>query len=180
MLLNETRPESELHKVVRLTNKTDFDFTPQMGAMYGGVAYTLPAGKSMLLPKPVALLLAKHLARQVFIKRAPIRDEKEIDGKGSDRALWTDEQITETLARFISEEYEEEKPAPQTEAQMIQAKVEALNREYPVEEKKEVVETVSAPTTGYSDKADVIAELQKRGIKFDARTSKAKLEELIK
>lgn len=180
MLLNETRPESELHKVVRLTNKTDFDFTPQMGAMYGGVPYMLPAGKSMLLPKPVAMLLAKHLARQVFIKKAPIRDEKEIDGKGSDRALWTDEQITETLGRFISEEYEEEKPAPKTEAEMIQAKVEELNKAYPKEEVKEAVEAVSTPATGYADKAEVIAELNKRGIKFDARSSKAKLEELLK
>ena len=35
------------------------------------------------------------------------------------------------------------------------------------------------PTGQYADKADVIAELTKRGIKYDARQSKANLEKLL-
>ena len=49
--------------------------------------------------------------------------------------------------------------------------------------KNEEVATETEPKTTepatYSDKADVIAELEKRNIKFDARKSKAVLEKLL-
>lgn len=162
----------DLYKIVRLTNRTDFDFTPEMGARYNGVPYNLPAGKSMLLPKPVAKLLAKHLARQVFIKKAPVYGPSEIDGKGSDRPLWTEGGDIKLAETFISEEYEEQKVAPVSEAEVIKAKIASLN---------EVSDTpiVTPGTTTYLDKAQVIAELNKREIKFDARQNKAALERLL-
>lgn len=185
-------PDPEVNKILRLTNKTDFDFTPAMGAMFGGLHYPLPAGKSMLAPKPMAKLLAKHLARQVFIKKAPIRDEKEVDGKGTDRALWTEEDIERTAQRFLSEEYEEQKVEPMNEAQIMAAKIAQLNKEFPpvmavgdkvytAPEPSGAVTATVTTTSGYADKSDVIAALEKKGItKFDRRWNKAKLEELLK
>ena len=162
----------EEHKIVRLTNRTDFDFTPEMGARFNGTPYMIPAGKSLLMPKPVAKLLAKHLARQTYIKNAPVRDASQTDGKGSDRPLWTEEDCLRVADSFISDEYEEERPVPKTPAEQIAAKIAELNKlidENPTEVAPE----------GYMDKAQVIAELNKREIKFDARLNKAALEKLL-
>lgn len=164
-------PNNESYVIVRFTNRTDFDFTPAMGARYGGQPFTILAGKSLLAPKPVANYLARNLARQVFILKAPIRDEKEIDGKGTDRALWTPEDIQKIAARFLSDEFEEEKVVPKTAAEVMVQKIEELNKNQPES---------PAPTTGYKDKQDVIAELDKRGIKHDKRQGKDKLEALLK
>ena len=163
------------YKVVRLTNRTGFDFTPEMGAKYGGVPYLIPAGKSLLMPKPAAKLLAKHLARQMYIKKAPLRDASELDGKGTDRPLWTEEDCLLLADTLLSEEYEEEKVNPQTPAEIIHAKIQELNKmieDSPSEN--------SAAAEGYMDKAQVIAELQKREIAFDARLTKNALEKLLK
>lgn len=167
----------DLNKVVRLTNKTDFDFTPEMGARFGGIPYFIPAGKSMLAPKPVAKLLAKHLARQTFLKRSPVRDESEIDGKGSSRALWTEEQALRVAGTFISDEYAEEREAPRTETEIMKQKIEALNENFPLD-----ATPVAASTEAvvYADKQEVIMALTEKGIRFDARMTKANLEELLK
>lgn len=175
------------HKVVRITNSTDFDFTPEMGARFAGVPYMIPAGKSLLMPKSAAKLLAKHLARQVFLRNAPVRDANQIDGKGSDRPLWTEESCLKFSERFLSEEYEEEKISPKTEAEIIRAKIEELNKltggTVSVTPKAVTSTEVEADpvtaTPDYMDKAQVIAELNKRGIKFDARQNKAALEKLL-
>lgn len=175
------------YKVVRITNRTDFDFTPEMGARYAGVPYMIPAGKSLLMPKPAAKLLAKHLARQVYLRNAPIRDASQTDGKGSDRPLWTEESCLKFAEQFLSDEYEEEKKAPQTEAEIIKAKIEELNKltgstvtftPTAVTSTEVEADPVTATPT-YMDKAQVIAELEKRGIKFDARQNKASLEKLL-
>lgn len=169
--MNPTTIRSDANKIVRVTNISNFDFTAEMGAMFGGVPYFVPAGKSLLMPMPVGKHLATHLARQIVLQGAPIRDEKEIDGKGSDRKLWDTESLAKIEAQIVSEVYEEDVPAPQTEAQIMARKIEDLNKG----------EALSAPvsTSGYVDKAEVIAALQKRGIKYDARSSKAALENLL-
>lgn len=171
MLDTNTTPNNESYVIVRFTNKTDFDFTPEMGARYNGVPFPLPAGKSLLAPKPVANYLARNLARQVFIKKAPIRDEKETDGKGTDRALWTPEIIDQLKSRFLGGEYEEEKIIPKTEAEIMSAKIAELNKNQP---------EAPVSSVGYQDKQQVIDELKKREIKFDARQSKSNLEQLLK
>lgn len=172
------------HVVVRFTNRTDFDFTAEMGAMYGGVPYFVPAGKSLLVPKTIGLHLAKHLARQAFIKKAPLRDEKEVDGKGTDRPLWDDEAMKAMEGRFVSEEYEEERPPVLTEAEVQKRKVEELNKNFLADEGPAEVElkndNASDAPVAYADKAEVIEELEKRKIPHDKRKSKAALEELLK
>lgn len=178
MIEAPTVPNNESYVIVRITNKTDFDFTPAMGAMYAGVPMPIQAGKSLLAPKPAALHLAKHLARQTFIKKSPIRDEKETDGKGVDRALWTEEDIDRVKMQFISNEYAEERVAPKTEAEVIAAKVAELNKEFPTGTPTDVKTDVAQAT--YSDKAEVIAELERRNIKHDKRQAKDKLEALLK
>ena len=169
----------DLNKVVRLTNKTDFDFTPEMGARFGGIPYFIPAGKSMLAPKPVAKLLAKHLARQTFLKRAPVRDESEVDGKGSSRALWTEEQALRVAEMFISDEYAEEREAPRTESEIMAAKIASLNQEFPEDTSLSTPANPETPVV-YADKQEVILALTEKGIRFDARMNKANLEELLK
>lgn len=162
------------HTVVRFTNIADFDFTAEMGAMYGGVPYFVPAGKSLLVPKTIGLHLAKHLARQVFIQKAPIRDDKEIDGKGTDRPLWDTDKLIAVAAQMISEEYSEEKPAVRTEAEMLSEKVKELNNTFKEEG------TPSESPKDYVDKAEVIAELERRDIPHDKRKTKNALEQLLK
>lgn len=177
MMFNQVQGNEDINKVVRLTNKTDFDFTPEMGARFGGVPYFIQAGKSMLAPKPVAKLLAKHLARQVFLRQAPIRDERETDGKGSTRALWTEEQALRLADTFLSDEYAEERAPVLTEAEIMDNKIKMLNETFPQEEDTATTKAEVAPT--YVDKQDVIKALTEKGIRFDARMTKANLEKLL-
>lgn len=176
---------TDMSVIVRLTNKTDFDFTPEMGARFGGTPHLIRAGESRLFPQPVARHLAKHLARQTFIRKAPIRNESEIDGKGSNRPLWgigqnkvtgavQEEEVEARMAAFLSDAYAEEVKAPKSEIDIVNEKISALNAGM-------ATQTPAVTTAaGYKDKADVIAELERRGIKHDKRSSKDKLEELLK
>lgn len=174
-------------KIVRFRNPFDFDFTPEMGAMYGGVPYFVPAGGSLLCPLTIGDHLATHLARHSIIRKAPIRDEGEVDGKGKDRPLWNDQVIADIKAKLITDAYTEEKPTVMTESQALQAKVASLNDVFPSEQPPADNDHVAAGASQfpaangvvYQDKAQVIAELDKRGIKFNARLSKASLEKLL-
>lgn len=175
------------YKIVRITNISDFDFTGELGARYGGRDFFVPAGGSLLTPLSVGDHLATHLARQILIRKAPTRDAGQIDGRGSDRPLWDDAIISELKARIMTDVYEEERKNPQTEAERLAAKVEELNRVVTPEDKGgnadasgiiPVEDTVSA--LAYKDKAQIISELKAKGVSFDARASKQKLEELLK
>jgi hypothetical protein len=165
-------PTNNDNKIVRFTNIAPFDFTPEMGAMYGGVPYSVSSGKSLLMPFTIGDHLATHLARQIIIQKAPIRDEKEIDGKGSDRHLWDDGAINDLKAKIVREVYEEEKQPVASADQLMKEKVEELNR-------SDILPEQPLNTAGYKDKAEVVTELNKRGVKFDARKSKADLEKLL-
>lgn len=159
-------------KIVRFRNIFDFDFTPEMGAMYGGIPYFVAAGGSLLCPATLADHLATHLARHSIINKAPIRDDNEIDGKGKDRPLWNDDVIASIKSKLITDAYTEDKPSVLSDADHMAARVKAMNDAFPAEEK------VASPTT-YADKGEVIDALTKRGIKFNARLSKANLEKLL-
>lgn len=188
-------------KVVRVTNISNFDFTGELGARYAGRDFVIPAGKSMLFPYTIGKHLAKHLAHQILLRAAPIRDAKELDGRGSDRPLWDEQSLADLIEKIVSEVYEEEKPPVVSEGDRIAAKVADLNKvEKEIEEEAGGNVDASAitpvggidadgtqtPSSGvsdiivYKDKAEVIAELNKRGVKYDARSSKAKLEDLLK
>lgn len=177
------------YKIVRITNISDFDFTGELGARFGGRDFFVPAGGSILTPLTVGDHLATHLARQILIRKAPIRDAGQIDGKGSDRPLWDDAVIAELKSKIMVEIYEEEKKAPMTEGERMAKKVEELNKVVaPVEEKGGNVDASTivpvddstGSTIAYKDKAQIIDELRKKGVSFDARASKDKLEELLK
>lgn len=172
-------------KVVRITNISDFDFTGELGARYGGRDFFVPAGGSMLFPYPVGDHLATHLARQIIIKKSPIRDSKETDGKGSDRPLWDDMIIEELKKKIMTDVFEEQRKPILSEADAMAAKVAELNRMNPSEnggnaDASDITPTEDSADLVYRDKSEVIAELNKRGIAFDARASKAKLEDLLK
>jgi len=181
------------YKIVRISNIADFDFTGELGARYGGTDFVILAGKSLLVPLTVGDHLATHLARQILLKKAPIRDAKETDGKGSDRPLWDDQVLADLKAKIMTEVYTEDKPAPVTETERMVQKVKDLNRvEEEVEKENEGgnVDASSIVPAGddeggadeiiaYKDKGEVINELQKRGITFDARATKSNLEKLL-
>lgn len=175
-------------KIVRVTNISNFDFTGELGARYGGRDFVILAGKSLLVPFTLGDHLAKHLAQAILIKGAPVRDASQTDGKGSDRPLWDDASITILKGKIMSEVYEEEAKPALSEPDRMAAKVRELNKVMPPEETNggntEVSGLVQADdgagtTVTYKDKADVIAELNKRGVKFDARSSKVTLEGLL-
>ncbi len=178
-------------KVVRVTNISDFDFTGDLGARYDSVDYTLLAGESKMFPFVLADHLATHLARQILLKKAPIRDGSQTDGKGSDRPLWDDKIIHELKAKIMTELYTEEREAPKTEAERMRAKVEELNRSEKEVEKDAgggnapfigtpVETTQKSDEIVYQDKQQVISELTKRGIRFDPRSTKTMLESFLK
>ena len=183
----EQKAQADSARIFRVTNPFDFEYTHA----WGGVPYTLPVGKPLLFPFPLADHLATHLARQAIIRKAPMRDATETDGKGTDRPLWTDEKIAEMKKSIMVEEYREEAAPVLTENEILAKKIDELNKRFDdmggnksVEDDEETTTTAGDPVIAdastYKDKAEVITELEKRGITFDARASKAKLEELLK
>lgn len=182
-------PNQNEAKVVRFTNIFDFDYTHS----YGGVPYQLRAGDTLLFPWVIGDHLATHLARQALIRKAPYRDENSTDGRGgetarSDRPLWDDTAIDALKAKIIQDAYVEERAAPMTEAERYKQKFEELNKQFPGLVKEtapaEVVVGSQTPVPAadgivYADKAEVIAALEKKGITFNARLSKATLEKLL-
>lgn len=166
-------------RIVRIRNIFDFDFTGELGARYGGRDFPIPAGSSLLVPFPLGDHLATHLARQSIIRNAPLRDGSETDGKGSDRPLWSDQAIEDVKKRLISDVYEEEKAPVLSEADRMAAKIEELNSNFePKADEEPVIDPTASPVE-YKDKAEVIEALKKRGITFNARSSKATLEGLL-
>jgi len=153
--------------VVKVTNISNFDFTPEMGAQYGGVAYPLSAGQWQLLPHNLGHHLAKHLARQIIIREAPISGSKE-DQLGA--GLFTEENVQTLMGKIVTDAYAEAPVAVKSESDVLKDKVDKLNKE---------TDTPVTPKE-YKDKKEVIDELNKRDIQFDARTGKDKLEELLK
>lgn len=176
------------YKVVTLHNKTDFDFTPEIGAMYDGRPIfgisgepCIKAGESIVLPYHVGNLLATNLAKAVMVRKAPTTDQA---GIPTGVPLWDENSFQNTKAMFLTELYTEAKATPMTETDRLMAKVAELQNFVeknigPVETVKEETTEIETTPATYSDKADVIAELTKRGIKFDARKSKSELEKLI-
>ncbi len=176
-------------RIVRFTNIAPFDFTPDQGAMYGGQPFPVKAGETKLFTFELGSHLAKHLARQMFLQKAPGR---RADGSGNiipgeDRPLWNEQDIQNLKDKILSEAYVEEPPAVLSENEKLKLKIEELNKENA--ELKGISATVPpgslppndlVPTIGYKDKSEVIAELKKRGIAFDARQSKANLELKLK
>jgi hypothetical protein len=174
--------------VVRVRNISNFVFNGDP-ARYHGVAFELAPGEAKLFPYHAGKHLARSLARQIMLRKAPIRDGKETDGKGSDRPLWDDQVIGDLMAKIMTDSYSEEKPSAVSEEEKLKQKVSELNKAERAHEQE--VSGGNAPFDGvptegnsgdivYKDKAQVIAELEKRGKRFDARAKKSTLEEMLK
>lgn len=171
------------YKVVTFFNKTDFDFTPELGAMYDsrpvfGISGDpcIKAGESVTLPYNVGKLLAQNLAKAMMVKNAPQLDAS---GIPTGVPIWDEPKLIELQNSFLTDVYSQDKPKAMSETDRLFARIEELAK---LVEGKEPVVTEDAepsPTSTFADKAEVIAELKKREIPYDARKSKSELEKLI-
>ena len=155
-------------KVVSFTNKSSKDFEHA----YGGQPYFVKAGETKLYPYELAEHLAKHLARRMLLEKdtsATTFDPND-PTKGTGQALWNEETEKNLIDKLLGDPMTQTVEPPKSENEVILEKVTQLNTN--------LGETV--PTVGYQDKKEVIDELNKRGIKFDARLTKVKLEDLLK
>lgn len=186
------------HRVVTFTNKEQFGFTPEMGCMYDsrpifGItgAPGINAGESIVLPYHVGNLLARNLAKVAMTRQAPSVDPA---GIPTGVPLWDEPKLNRLQASYLTDLYMEQTPVQMSETDRLMAKVEEykamVDKLIPKQEESKpeapqepVVSDTTTVTTQtpavYTDKAEVIAELTKRGIKFDARQNKANLEKLL-
>jgi len=182
MNTENTNPKD--YQVVSFHNSETFRFTPEMGCMYNGRAINdltgepgIGPGETMQLPYHIGHQLAQNLAKAVLLRGAP-KDAKDTPQGVS---IWSETGLETLKNSYFKELYAEQRPKAQSQADLLIAKIEELNKlEARLNEKlngdsgKEEVKTSS-----YKDKSEVIAELTKREIKFDARKSKAELEKLL-
>ncbi len=177
-------------KVVSFHNKEEFGFTPDMGCMYDGRGINgvngspgIDAGEKIVLPYHIAQQLATNLAKASLLRTAPTVDPQ---GIPTGVPLWDTVKLESLKNSYLADLYSEAKPIAQTETDKLLAKVEELNKfvmeNIPAKTPK-VEETAekTAPQSEkvYLDKQEVIAELEKRGIKHDKRSTKDTLEKLL-
>lgn len=180
--MNEQHSNPNEYKVVSFHNSTDFRFTPEMGCMYNGRAVNgadnepgIAAGETRLMRYDMGQQLALNLAKAVMLRSAPKID---VANAPQGVSLWSEDGLQKLKASFVSEVYSEERPKAMSEADMLFQKMEELNKlQAKLEQKLGEVETTT--NSNYQDKAEVIAELEKRGIQHDKRKNKAELEKLL-
>lgn len=176
-------------QVVSFANLESFGFTPEMGCMYDGRAINgkngspgIDAGETITLPYHIGHRLATNLAKVAMVKQAPATDQP---GVPTGVPLWNDTKLESLKNSYITDLYAEAKPIGMSETDRLMAKVEELkkfveqNVPLKTDDSGKDINVPSTPQTGYSDKAEVIAELNKRNVKFDARKNKAELEKLL-
>ena len=150
--------------ICQFTNIADFDFTAELGAMFGGRPFFVEKGGTLLMPEPAAYRLAVNLAKAMLNKN--ITDTEK--GKGDDRAAikaWSDEDVERLVEKIISKKIFEERKPILSDAERMAEKIKALNEpEIPVD---------------HVDKAEVIAMLEAKGEKVDRRKSLAELKKQL-
>lgn len=187
---NERKVDPNDFKVVELHNSTDFDFTPELGAMFDGRPLFVGKGENRQYPYHVGHRLAENLAKAVMVKGAPAHDPTVANPTGS--ALWDEPKLESLKNSFLTELYTEEKPIAMSETDKLMQRVAELENLF----KKDKSTNDEAPAVDlvpsnpeapaektahvYQDKQEVIAELEARGITHDKRATKDKLEELLK
>ena len=181
-------------KVVEFFNNTNFDFTPELGAMYDGRPLFVGSGERKQFPYHIGHRLAENLAKAVLIKGAPLHDPTAVNPVGT--PLWGEEGVKRIKASFLTELYSDEKPIAVSETDRLMNRVAELEELFQKQLKKDnaegvekvqgqTVQEIVAPETikteakVYQDKAEVIAELVSKGIAHDKRKSKAELEKLL-
>ena len=113
-------------KVVEFFNHTDFDFTPELGAMYDGRPLFVGSGEKRQYPYHIGKRLSVNLAKAVLIKGAPVHNPGDNNPVG--KPLWSDEGIDKLANSFITELYSEDKPIIQSETDRLMAKVAELEK----------------------------------------------------
>jgi hypothetical protein len=166
-------------KVVTFKNIASFDFTPALGAMFNSrpifgkvEAGKIVVGEELFFPYHIGRRLAINLAKAILVKELPLPDH----GKGDPSVTpkgFGDEQIKDLVVRILVSEYKEEKPIKESETDVLLRKFEELNKTV------EDLKGSKITSEGFKDKKQVIEELTKKGITFDARKSKAELEKLL-
>lgn len=179
------------YKVVSFHNSTDFGFTPDMGCMYNGVPVNgksgvgVEAGESLIVPYHIGQQIALNLAKASLNRKAPTTDQA---GIPTGVPLWDDAGLMALKNSFITDLYSEEKPASMSQTDILLAKLEEYKKltddklaelaGKPVQVAP-TPEAKAATAVSYKDKAEVLAELEKRGIKHSKRDSKDTLEKLL-
>lgn len=187
-------------KVVSFHNSEDFGFTPEMGCMFDGRgiygvtgAPGINVGETITLPYHIAHRLATNLAKVAMTRRAPSVDPA---GIPTGVPLWDVVKLDALKNSYLTDLYSEQKPVAMTETDKLMAKVEEYKKmvdqfmvgktevpQQPPQDNDHVAPGAtqfSAPNgVTYQDKAEVIAELEKRGIQHDKRQSKATLEKSL-
>lgn len=184
-------------KVVSFHNSTTFGFTPEMGCMYDGRGINgkngspgIDAGETIVLPYHIGHRLAVNLAKRVL----NTTQAATVDAQGVPTGvpIWNPEKLENLKNTFLTELYSEDKPLAQSETDKLMAKVEEykkmVDKLIPLVESKSEIPATTPVVIGssadiksniYQDKQEVITELTKRGIKFDARSNKSNLEKLL-
>lgn len=179
-------------KVVTFHNSESFGFLPEMGCMYDGRPINgkngspgIDAGETITLPYHIGQRLAVNLAKIAMLRMAP-----EVDKAGIPTGvpLWDTAKLEIMKNSYVTELYTEAKPIAMSETDKLMAKVEEYKKmvdtlmtknEPKIEDRSGEMTANSSDQKSYLDKSEVIAELTKRGIKFDARQNKSNLEKLL-
>lgn len=148
----------DLGRIVPFTNITTEDFTHN----YHGQPFTVRAGETQIFPYDLSRHLAKHLARKILFTDAKPESLR------IDRALYTPETEQQLMSKIMGAESREAVSSQLSEQELLRKRVEELNASKPE----------GAPEG--RTKADVIAELEAKGLPVDKRLSMAKLEEQLK
>lgn len=174
-------------KVVDFTNRTDFDFTPEMGCMFDSNpifgtsgSQGIKAGESLKLPYHVGHRLAVNLAKAKMIRGAAPDAANNPTGS----VLWDSVKLDALKSSFITDLYSEAKPVAETEVSILMKKVAELNKLVTENIKTPAAVAVPEPAVegnkpAFLDKQEVVAELTRRKVTFDPRASKEELEKLI-
>lgn len=170
------------HKVVSFHNSTDFGFTPEMGCMFDGRPINgksglpgIQAGETIALPYHIGHQLALNLAKVSFTRRSSSVDAA---GIPTGVPMWDEGSLISLKNSFIKEMYSEERPKVLSETDKMMAKIDELQK-FVNEKIGSPVESTEVVSGEYKDKQDIIAELDKKGIKHDKRKSKEELQKLL-
>jgi hypothetical protein len=185
-------------KVVTFHNKTDFTFTPEMGCMYDGRPVSgrtgapgIDGGESVVMSYHMGKRLAENLAKIVLLRGSSDTPTLDAQGNPMIKALWSPEKLSELAGTFITEMYSEQKQVAKTDTDRMFERLEEykeLTRRMEVaaaqlgavSPQPNTEESITTPdVTGYMDKAEIIEELKKRGIAFDARQKRDELAKLL-
>lgn len=190
-------------KVVSFHNSTEFGFTPEMGCMYDGRGINgkngspgIDPGETIVLPYHIGHRLAINLAKRVF-NTSPAAT---VDPKGIPTGvpIWDEAKLQELANTYLTDLYTENKAIAQSETDLLMAKVEEYKKmvdtligkvgtQENLKSEPGAAKDVSATVLPvqplqslvFADKQEVLAELEKRGIKHDKRKNKAELEKLL-